>query len=81
MPGARPDFIYDQANQVIATYSQMPEFKDSEMVSVLQKMVDEGMLPSPIETVFNMFWAMTFGGAILSAVTALVAQRRINSIR
>ena len=51
------------------------------MVSVLQKMVDEGMLPSPIETVFNMFWAMTFGGAILSAVTALVAQRRINSIR
>ncbi len=78
---ARPDFIYDQANQVIATYSQMPEFKDSEMVSVLQKMVDEGMLPSPIETVFNMFWAMTFGGAILSAVTALVAQRRINSIR
>lgn len=78
---ARPDFIYDQANQVIATYSQLPEFKDSEMVSVLQKMVDEGMLPSPIETVFNMFWAMTFGGAILSAVTALVAQRRINSIR
>ena len=75
---ARPDFIYDQAIQVINTYSQMPEFKDSEMVTVLQKMVDEGLLPTPIETVFNMFWVVTFGGAILSAITALVAQRRIN---
>ena len=48
------------------------------MVTVLQKMVDEGLLPTPIETVFNMFWVVTFGGAILSAITALVAQRRIN---
>ena len=74
----RPEFIYDQANQVITAYKDMPEMRDSEFVRVLQRAVDERRLPTPIETVFNAFWFITFGGCITSAITAIVARRRIN---
>ena len=74
----RPEFIYDQANQVIKAYSEMPEMRDSEFLRVLQRAVDERRLPTPIESVFNAFWFITFGGCITSAITALIAQRRIN---
>ena len=74
----RPEFIYDQANQVIKAYSELPEMRDSEFLRVLQRAVDERRLPTPIESVFNAFWFITFGGCITSAITALIAQRRIN---
>ena len=74
----RPEFIYDQANMAIKTYSAMPEMHDSEMVNVLQRMVDERKLPTPIEMVFNVFWFITFGGCITSAITALVARRSLH---
>ena len=73
----RPDFMYDQARQVIKAYSEMPQMKDSDMLRVLQRMVDERLMPTPIETVFNAFWFTTFGGSVTSAITALFAQRRI----
>lgn len=73
----RPDFMYDQARQVIKAYSEMPQMQDSEMLRVLQRMVDERLMPSPIETVFNAFWFTTFGGSVTSAITALIAQRRL----
>ena len=75
----RPDYIYDQANQIITTYDQVPELKNSEMITVLKRMVDEGLLPQPIEIVLNMFWVVTFFGSLLSALTALVAQRHITT--
>lgn len=71
----RPDFMYDQARMVIDAYSKMPEMKDSDLLRVLQRMVNERLLPSPIETVFNAFWFTTFGGSLLSAITALFARR------
>jgi len=40
-------------------------------------MVDKGALPTPIEAVFNAYWFITFGGSMLSALTALLARRRI----
>jgi hypothetical protein len=49
--------------------------RDSEMLQVIRRMVDENLLPRPIEVVFNAFWFIAFGGSILSAITALVAQR------
>jgi len=73
----RPDFMYDQARQVIEAYSKIPQMKDSELLHVLQRMVNERLMPSAIETVFNTFWFVTFGGSVTSAITALIAQRRI----
>ena len=77
----RPDFMYDQARQVIQAYSEMPEMRDSEFLTILQRMVDGHRLPSPIEVVFNMFWFVTFGGSLTSAITALIAQRKLKQHR
>ena len=71
----RPDFVYDQAQVAIKAYSEMPQMKDSEMLHVLQRMVDDHLLPSPIQMVFDVFWFVTFGGCLISAITALIAQR------
>ena len=73
----RPDFMYDQARQVIEAYSQIPEMRDSEMLRIIKRMVDERLMPTPIETVFNAFWFVSFGGSVTSAITALVARRSL----
>lgn len=77
----RPDFMYDQARQVITVYNEIPEMRDSEFLSILQRMVDERRLPSPIEVVFNAFWFITFGGSVTSAITALIAKRKLKNPR
>ena len=71
----RPGFIYEQAQAAVDLYSKMPQMQDSEMLQVIKRAIDEKMLPTPIETVFNAFWFITFAGSLLSALTALVAQR------
>ena len=73
----RPEFMYEQAQQVLEAYKGMPDMKDNEFLLVLQRMVDERLMPSPIQTVFNAFWFITFGGSVTSALTALFAQRKI----
>ena len=77
----RPDYMYDQAQAIIKTYSDLPQFKDSEMLRVIKRMVDEKLLPTPIEAVFNSFWFISFGGSLLSAVTAFIAQRPLKKHR
>lgn len=73
----RPDFMYEQARMVIEAYSKIPQASDSEVLRVLQRMVDEKLLPTPIEAVFNAFWFITFFGSLVSAITALIAQRKL----
>ena len=73
----RPDFKYEQARMVIEAYSKIPQASDSEVLRVLQRMVDEKLLPTPIEAVFNAFWFITFFGSLVSAITALIAQRKL----
>lgn len=73
----RPGFIYDHAAAAIEVYSKMPQMRDSEMLEVLQMMVDKHRLPTPIEMVFNVYWLVTFVGSVTSALTALLAQRPI----
>ncbi len=73
----RPGFIYESAQAALEAYSKIPEMKDSDVLFVLQRMVNEKLLPTPIEAVFNAFWFITFGGSITSAITALIAGRRL----
>ena len=73
----RPNFMYEQAQAVIDAYSKIPEMADNEMLRVLQQAVNKRLLPSPIETVFNAFWFVTFGGSVLSAITAIFARRSL----
>ena len=71
----RPNFIYEQAQAAVDLYSTMPQMKDNEMLRVLKVAIDEKALPSPIEMVMSVFWFVTFGGSLVSAITALVARR------
>ncbi len=75
---ARPNFMYEQAQTVIDIYSKMPDMADNEMLRVLQQAINKRLLPSPIETVFNAFWFVTFGGSVLSAITAVLARRQLH---
>ena len=77
----RPGFIYDQVRTAIETYRSMPQLRDSEFLSVMQQMVDKRLLPSPIQMVFNAFWFISSGGSIVSAITAVLAQRRLANQR
>ena len=71
----RPNFIYEQAQAAIEAYSAMPQMKDSELVHVLQVAIDQKALPTPIQMVMSIFWFISFGGSLVSAVTALFARR------
>ena len=71
----RPNYMYEQAQMAIEAYKEIPQMRDSNMLHVLQRMVDEDLMPSPIEMVFNAFWFIAFGGSVTSAITALVARR------
>ena len=75
----RPTLLYDQAQQVLDTYSAMPEAKAqmAMFLDVLQKMVDENLMPKPIDVVFSMFWMVAFTGSVTSAITAAFASRRL----
>lgn len=77
----RPNFMYEQAQAAIKAYQAIPEWRDGEVVKTLQMMIDKRMMPTPIESVFNAFWFITFGGSVLSAITAAIARRTIKSRR
>lgn len=77
----RPEYLYDQAVMVIEAYQKVPEMADSEMVRVLQRMVEERIMPTPVETVFNTLWFISSGGSLLSALTALAARRPLKKYR
>ena len=71
----RPTFIYEQAQAAVDVYSKMPQMKDSELLGALQHAINEKILPTPIEMVMSVFWFVTFVGSLVSALTALLAQR------
>ena len=77
----RPDFMYVQAERTIEMMRDMPKEQYGEMMHVLQRMIDEQLMPSAIDTVMSMFWFITFGGSVLSAITALIARRDIKPRR
>lgn len=69
----RPDYIQSQAKLLIDTLTTTPELFDDSVREVLVKAVDEDVLPTPIDVVYNMFWFVGFIGAIMSALTAIFA--------
>ena len=71
-----PGFILDQANAAIEAYEQLPEMRDTELLSSLQRAIDMGMLPTPIEFVVNMILFTTFMGSLLSLMAAFVVNWR-----
>ena len=77
----RPDFMYEQAQAVIKSYNEIPEMRDSDMLRVIKRLVDERLMPSPIEFVFNFFWFVTSIGSVSSLITTVLARRPISRRR
>ena len=62
----KPDFIYEQAMSVLAVYEQKPELRDNEFVKILRQAIEDKLLPTPIEFVFQMLSFSFSAGVILS---------------
>lgn len=71
---ARPGFIYEQVSNALSLYQQMPQLRGSEFVKLMRQALDQGLLPTPMEWVMQMFWLTSFSGSLLSALTAAVAR-------
>ena len=71
----RPNFIYEQTQAAVDLYNTIPQMQDRAFLDVLQRAIDERALPTPIEMVMSVFWFVSFGGSLVSAMTALIAQR------
>ncbi|MBR5087322.1 MAG: DUF4199 domain-containing protein [Muribaculaceae bacterium] len=69
----RPDFLYEQAQLFIDLYKEQPVKQMQEVVDVMEKMVKNNLLPTPIDYCMQMFWLTTSLGCIGSAVTAFFA--------
>ena len=71
----RPNFIYEQTQAAVDLYNTIPQMQDRAFLDVLQRAIDERALPTPIEMAMSVFWFVSFGGSLVSAMTALIAQR------
>lgn len=67
-------FMYDQVNIALELYKGIPEFKNSEMVTMLETAVKQHQLPSAIDYVIQMIWLTSFMGSIISLITSSIAK-------
>ena len=66
--------MYDQVNIALELYKGIPEFKNSEMVTMLETAVKQHQLPSAIDYVIQMIWLTSFMGSIISLITSSIAK-------
>lgn len=71
----RPDFLYEQTQAFIDLYKEQPVKQMQDVVDVMEKMIKNDLLPTPIDYCMQMFWLTTSLGCVGSAVTAYFAGR------
>lgn len=74
MQFVHPGFIYEKAQEAVNVYRTIPELQTSDMISVLQKAIDNGELPTPIQFVVQMGWTTVMLGALVSMPLAFIAR-------
>ena len=67
-------FIYNQAQAALDIYRSVEEIKGTDLVIGMQRAIEEKLLPTPIQFVFQMIWVTTFFGSLLSLLTALIVR-------
>lgn len=70
----QPNFIVSQMELVIQVYRDVPELTD--FADALQKMIDNRMLPRPIDLTMSLVWMTAFSGSILSLILAGIVKAR-----
>lgn len=71
-----PDFIMSIVKDAIGIYSSSNWENGQEVADVLQKMIDQKLVPKPIEVVIQSIWTAVFTGSLLSMLVALVVQSK-----
>lgn len=69
----RPTYFYDQAQLLIKQYDSAPEaFAEGmqEVVDMLHLIIEKKAAPRSIDLALTGFWLCSFGGSLLSALTA-----------
>ena len=73
-----PTFIYDQVQMAIKLYETVPGENARILVDVLERAVENHMLPSAIDIVIEMIMLTTFVGSIVSMIlSAVVRMKRV----
>lgn len=70
------DYIITQLNAVVELYSDSGWDRGEQMAEVIQRMIDNGLVPSVISIVMEMIWLSVFTGSLLSALIALLVRAR-----
>ena len=76
MQWINPDFIATQVQSLIDVYMATDWEEGKEIAKVLTKMIEQNLLPTPINIVIESIWLAVFTGSILSMILSIVVQAR-----
>lgn len=76
MKWINPDFILTQIQTLIDVYMANDWKEGKEIAEVLTKMIENNMLPTPINIVIESIWLAVFTGSILSMIASMIVQAR-----
>lgn len=76
MKWINPDFILTQIQTLIDVYMANDWKEGKEIAEVLTKMIENNMLPTPINIVIESIWLAVFTGSILSMIVSMIVQAR-----
>ena len=65
-----PGFIHEQCQIAITAYKSLNDPMATEIVSTLEKVMEQNLLPSPTQLAGNLFSFSVFSGSILSIILA-----------
>ena len=82
----QPDFFTQYLSQAIQTVQNAGQGSEyEEQINVLQKAMETGTMPSPMQFVLSMVWTTVFSGSIISMICAWVLmakdRRTMSTIR
>ncbi|MBR5332423.1 MAG: DUF4199 domain-containing protein [Muribaculaceae bacterium] len=63
-----PEFIYEQCQIAIEAYKSLNNPMATEIVSTLEKVMEQNLLPSPTQLAGNLFSFSVFSGSILTII-------------
>lgn len=71
-----PTFMVDQITNFISLYSAVDDPVARQSVEMMETLLREGALPSPIEIVLELIYGAVFSGSLLSMVFSLIIRAR-----
>ena len=71
-----PGFLLEQMTAAIESYKAIDHEQSRKAAEILQKIIDNNLMPTPIQIAIQMIWLGVFTGSLLSIVVSLLVQAR-----